>query len=56
MPPAGRIDRLQRMAAADGLNARIAALMETGAAPEPMEAMDLAEERYACGEITTAVP
>ncbi|MCA6092302.1 MerR family transcriptional regulator [Streptomyces sp. SCA3-4] len=41
---------------ADGLNARIAALMESGAAPESEEAMDLAEEHrrqigehyYAC--------
>ncbi|GGP76976.1 MerR family transcriptional regulator [Streptomyces abikoensis] len=37
-------DWLRIKAAADGLNARIAALMESGAAPESEEAMDLAEE------------
>ncbi|MFF4224835.1 MerR family transcriptional regulator [Streptomyces sp. L500] len=37
-------DWLRIKAAADGLNARIAALMESGAAPESEEAMALAEE------------
>ncbi|AZQ72813.1 MULTISPECIES: MerR family transcriptional regulator [Streptomyces] len=37
-------DWLRIKAAADGLNARVAALMESGAAPESEEAMDLAEE------------
>ncbi|MFI1971591.1 MerR family transcriptional regulator [Streptomyces cinnamoneus] len=37
-------DWLRIKEAADGLNARIAALMETGAAPESEAAMDLAEE------------
>ncbi|MFG2181161.1 MerR family transcriptional regulator [Streptomyces abikoensis] len=37
-------DWLRIKAAADGLNARVAALMESGAAPESEEAMALAEE------------
>ncbi|MFI9239335.1 MerR family transcriptional regulator [Streptomyces sp. NPDC053079] len=57
-------DWLRIRAAADDLNARIAALMASGAAPESQEAMDLAEEHrqqicsfyYACSyEIHTGL-
>ncbi|GHF62993.1 HTH-type transcriptional activator TipA [Streptomyces mashuensis] len=40
----GKEDWLRIKAAADGLNRRLAALMDSGAPPESEEAMDLAEE------------